>query len=55
MRLKTIFLREPEDRLKVVRKYVKLLKRLEMRLQWNVHSGNVRRSAELERILRDSY
>lgn len=55
MNLKTIYLREPEDRLRVVRKYVKLLKRVEMRLQWNVHSGNVRRSAEVERILRDSF
>ncbi|MCB1174235.1 MAG: hypothetical protein KDK39_11740 [Leptospiraceae bacterium] len=53
--LGTIYLREPEERLRVVRKYLDLLKRLEMRLQWNVHIDNERRKAQLDSILRESY
>ncbi|MCB1314743.1 MAG: hypothetical protein KDK34_15730 [Leptospiraceae bacterium] len=50
--MEIIFLRDPAERIRIMREYVRLLRRLEFRLNWHMRSQNFRRMSEIQRVLR---
>lgn len=53
--IQVIYVRTPEQKINILREYLRLLRLLERRIDWNVRSEQQRRQNEIERVLRRDY
>jgi len=53
--IQVIYVRTPEQKINLLREYLRLLRLLERRIDWNVRSEQQRRQNEIERVLRRNY
>lgn len=53
--IEVVYVRDPATKIRMMREYLRQLKLLEHRLDWNIRSEAARRAAEVERYLRSNY
>lgn len=53
--IQVIFIRDPDQKIRVMREYLRLLRLLERRLDWNVRAETARRASEVQRILQTDF
>jgi hypothetical protein len=52
LEIDVVFVRDPNQKIGIMREYLRMLKLLNRRLDWMVRAANARRTAEIERMLR---
>ena len=50
--MEVVYVRDPAQKIQIMKEYLRLLRLLERRLDWNVRASQRRRAAEIERMLR---